>query len=144
MSPLNLPEFEIKTKGKEVLCLVRKKWVVLTPEEWVRQHFLNLMTEYLNYPKGMIKLEQSMNYFKNIKRSDVTILSKESGIFMLLECKASSVKINQKVIHQVSEYNKVLNSRYIAVSNGIHHFIWKKEDNDYKQLNEFPVYMDKK
>lgn len=140
MQQLNLPEFDIRVREQEVFCLVRKKWVALTPEEWVRQHFLNLMIDHLHYPKGMMKLEHSMHYFKNAKRSDVTILSRESGVFMLLECKAPPVKIDQKVISQISEYNKVLNSTYIAVSNGINHFIWKKAGESYQQLNEFPRY----
>jgi len=141
MQQLNLPDFEAKTNGQDIFCLVRKKWVALTPEEWVRQHFLNLMINHLNYPKGLMKLEHSLHYFKNVKRSDVTILAKEGGIFLLLECKAPTVKIDQKVINQISEYNKVLKARYISISNGIKHFIWEKEDEAYRQLPEFPVYV---
>jgi len=140
MQRLNLPEFDIRLKEKEVFCLVRKKWVAFTPEEWVRQHFLSLMIHHLGYPRAMMKLEHAMRYFKNIRRSDITIFSKESGIFMLLECKAPSVKIDQKAINQVSEYNKVLGSKYLSVSNGISHFIWKKEVDSYQQLKEFPRY----
>ena len=140
MQKLNLPEFEVKVKDQEIFCLVRRKWVALTPEEWVRQHFVNLMITNLHYPKGMMKLEHTMNYFKNVKRSDVTILSKEAGIFMLLECKAPTVKIDQKVINQISEYNKVLNSKYISVSNGLTHFVWEKNQDAYQQVRAFPAY----
>ena len=140
MQKLNLPEFEVKVKDQEIFCLVRRKWLALTPEEWVRQHFVNLMITNLHYPKGMMKLEHTMNYFKNVKRSDVTILSKEAGIFMLLECKAPTVKIDQKVINQISEYNKVLNSKYISVSNGLTHFVWEKNQDAYQQVRAFPAY----
>jgi len=140
MQKLNLPEFEMKLRGQEVLCLVRRKWVALTPEEWVRQHFLNLMISHLAYPKGMMKVEHSMTYFRNIKRSDVTILSKKSGILLLLECKAPSVKIDQKAINQVSEYNKVLKAQFIAISNGINHFVWERKESAYLQSKAFPIY----
>ncbi len=140
MQPLRLPSFAISVKNNSVFCLIRKKWVALTPEEWVRQHFLHLMIAHLNYPKGLIKLEQSMNYFKNVRRSDVTVFERDSNIFMLLECKAPSVKIDQKVISQVSEYNKVLGASHISVSNGIHHFVWRKSGEQYIQLDVFPDY----
>lgn len=141
MQPLNLPEFDISVRGEEVLCLVRKKWVALTPEEWVRQHFLNLLINHLGYPKGLMKLEHSLTYFKNQKRSDVSIMDQEMGVFMLLECKAASVKIDQKVVNQISEYNKVLDSRYLVISNGLKHFIWEKMENGFKQIQTFPNYV---
>ncbi|MBC6399690.1 MAG: type I restriction enzyme HsdR N-terminal domain-containing protein [Ekhidna sp.] len=140
MQKLNLPKFEPKLKDQEVFCLVRRKWVNLTSEEWVRQHFLNLMINHLAYPKGMMRIEHSMTYFKNIRRSDITILSKHNDIFLLLECKAPSIKINQKVINQISEYNKVLKAQFIAISNGINHFIWERKGSEYFQSKEFPIY----
>lgn len=136
MQQLNLPEFDVRIEQEKIFCLVRKKWIVLTPEEWVRQHFLNLMINHLEYPKGMIRLEQSLKYFKNSKRSDIVLLNRDSGIFMVVECKAANVIIDQKVINQVSQYNKILNGKFMVVSNGLKHFIW--EDN--QQLKAFPSY----
>ena len=123
MQKLKLPEFEVKLKDKNIFCLVRKKWVVLTPEEWVRQHFLNLLIAHLEYPKGMFRLEHSMSYFKNQKRSDISVLDNEGKMFLLVECKAPNIKLDQKVINQVSEYNKVLDSQYMAITNGMNHII---------------------
>jgi len=140
MLPLNLPQFDLKQNEGEVLCLVRKKWVALTPEEWVRQHFLNLLINHLSYPKGMMRLEHAHTYFKNQKRSDITILKKNSRIFLLVECKAPTVAIDQKTVNQVSTYNKVLDADYLAVSNGLKHFIWKKEEDGFIQKKEFPTY----
>lgn len=140
MQELNLPEFDAKTQGNEIFCLIRKKWIVLTPEEWVRQHFLNLLINHLKYPKGLMKLEHSMSYFKNQKRSDISILKRDGGLFLLVECKSTVEKIDEKVVKQVSEYNKVLNADYFAVTNGLKHFIWKKRDQEYFQMKEFPVY----
>ncbi len=140
MEQLKLPKFDIRIRDQEVFCLVRKKWIVLTPEEWVRQHFLNLLIQHLNYPKGLIRLEHSHSYFKNKKRSDIVVLDRNSGIFLVVECKATNVTIESKVLNQVSEYNKVLNSKYIAITNGINNFIWEKRDEKYNQLTSFPRY----
>ncbi|SNT12990.1 Type I restriction enzyme R protein N terminus (HSDR_N) [Ekhidna lutea] len=140
MHPLKLPEFDYQVEGNNIFCQVRKKWVVLTPEEWVRQHFINLLVAHLNYPKGLFKLEHSMRYFKNQKRSDISVLDKGGEMFLLVECKAPNVKLDQKVVNQVSAYNKVLDSQYLAITNGMTHFIWKKEELGFKQIKEFPFY----
>ncbi|GAB4236686.1 MAG: type I restriction enzyme HsdR N-terminal domain-containing protein [Ekhidna sp.] len=140
MQALKLPEFDIIVKDHSVFCMVRKKWVVLTPEEWVRQHFINLLVNHLGYPKGMMKLEHSMTYFKNLKRSDITVMDKDSGIFMLVECKAATVPIDQKTVNQIGEYNKVLNARYLVVTNGLRHFLWEKEDQVFVQIQNFPSF----
>ncbi|MEP1033725.1 type I restriction enzyme HsdR N-terminal domain-containing protein [Ekhidna sp.] len=141
MRALKLPEFEVKRKDNTIFCLIRKKWIVLTPEEWVRQHFINLLIAHLGYPKGMFKLEHSMSYFKNQKRSDIIILDRAGNVFLLVECKSPNVKLDQKVVNQVAEYNKVLNSKYLAITNGLNNFIWKKGDSEFNQINEFPGYM---
>ena len=136
MQPLNLPEFDHKVEDEKIFCLIRRKWLVLTPEEWVRQHFLNLMIHHLGFPKGMIQLEYSLKYFKHDKRSDIVVLAKDASIFMIVECKAANVSIDQKVVSQASAYNKVLKAQYMAVSNGLKHFIWK----DGVQQQDFPTY----
>lgn len=136
MQALNLPEYDVRVRDDQIFCLIRKKWLMLTPEEWVRQHFLNLMIHHLQYPKGLMRLEHSLSYFKNQKRSDITVLDRDSGIFMVVECKAANVPIDQKVVNQLAEYNKILKGRYQVVTNGLKHFIWEGS----KQLKEFPAY----
>ncbi len=141
MSPLNLPEYQPRIKQEartEIFCLIRKKWVSLTPEEWVRQHFLNLLVEHFDYPKGMIRLEHSMKYFKNLKRSDVIVFDQSGEVFLLLECKSHEVKLNEKVVKQAAEYNKVMNSKYLVISNGMKHFVWKRSTDGFVQMNELP------
>lgn len=140
MQPLKLPEYEPRIQGDEIFCLVRRKLVALTPEEWVRQSFLNLLIEHLSYPKGMIKLEHSLQYFKNMKRSDITVLDREGSVFLLVECKSHKVKLSQNTVSQLSEYNKVLDSKYLAISNGLKHFIWKRGEEGFEQINVFPTY----
>lgn len=140
MHPLKLPDYDFQIADNKIFCLIRKKWIVLTPEEWVRQHFVNLLINHLNYPRGLFKLEHSLSYFKNQKRSDITILNREGGIFLLVECKAPGIKLDQKVMMQLSEYNKVLDSEYLAITNGINHFIWERKDHFFTQILEFPRY----
>ncbi len=141
MHPLKLPDYAPRTQGEDIFCLVRRRWVALTPEEWVRQHFLNLLIEHLSYPRGLIKLEHSIKYFKNIKRSDITILDRSGGVFMLVECKSFKMKLTQEVVSQLSQYNKILDSKYLAISNGLKHFIWeKKSSGSYESLEMFPAH----
>jgi len=142
MHPLKLPEFEIKAQDDQVFCLIRKKWIVLTPEEWVRQHFLNLLISYLNYPKGRISLEHSLKYFRNDKRSDIVVFDQEGEVFLIVECKSYNEKLDQKTLNQIAQYNKVLNAKYLAITNGLLHFVWKKEADELIQLNDFPNYKD--
>ena len=139
MHPLRLPEYDYKVKENQIFCLVRKKWVALTPEEWVRQHFLNLLFSHLSYPKGLTRLEQNLTYFKNLKRSDILILDKEGNVYLLIECKSPDIRLDEKVLMQISSYNKVLNARYLAITNGVNHYVWeKKDDVGFQQIKDFP------
>lgn len=146
MQKLNLPTCDLKLKNEEgnhfVLDIIRKKYVVLTPEEWVRQHFIHLMVNHLNYPKALLRVESGLSYFKSAKRSDITLMDKEGKLFLMVECKAPEVKINQQALNQVSVYNKELNAQYVAITNGIKHFIWEYHANKgkYTQLQQFPNY----
>ena len=140
MQPLSLPTYEPRLSGDKIFCLIRRKWVTLTPEEWVRQHFLNLLIEHLEYPGGMMRLEHGLKYHKMFKRSDITVLDSHSKVYLLIECKAPDVPINQKVVNQVAEYNKILDSQFVAVSNGIKHFIWRSSAKGLQQIQRFPSY----
>ncbi|VXD16414.1 type I restriction enzyme HsdR N-terminal domain-containing protein [Marinoscillum sp. 108] len=147
MQKLNLPPSDFKLKSEEgnqfIFDIVRKKYLVLTPEEWVRQHFIHLMVNHLAYPKSLIKVETGLAYFKSAKRSDIMLCNREGGNFLLVECKAADVKIDRKALNQVSVYNKELKARYVALTNGMVHFIWeyRSDENKYYQLKEFPKFV---
>ena len=144
MEKLELPMCDLKIKSEEgnefVFDIVRKKYVVLTPEEWVRQHFIHLMINHLGYPKSLIKLESVFNYFKSGKRSDIILLDRNAKPFLLVECKAADVNLNTNVVNQAAIYNKVVNAKFLAVTNGIKNFIWELNPKGYNQLNEFPKF----
>lgn len=144
MQKLNLPACDLKLKREEgndfVFDIIRKKYVILTPEEWVRQHFIHLMINHLNYPKSLIKVESGMSYFKSVKRSDINLMNRDGSTFLMIECKNSSIKFGKETLNQISIYNKVVKAQYVAITNGMNHFIWEFASGEYTQLTQFPAY----
>ena len=126
MEKLNLPDFNITLKseaGKNfVFDVLRRKYVLLTPEEWVRQHFVHLLITHYQYPKSLIKLESGLKYNKLKKRSDIIVFDRNGKIFLVVECKSADVAISQKVFDQVTMYNDTLKGQYVVVTNGLKHY----------------------
>lgn len=143
---LNLPPATLRLEQKEdelyVFDIIRKKMIFLTPEEWVRQHFLHLLINHLNYPKSLIKVESGLKYNKREKRSDLLVYDRSGKVFMLIECKSYKIEMGKSTLHQLATYNKVLDASYIAITNGMQHFCWqKKEDHsNYDPLEDFPSF----
>ncbi|MDQ3392669.1 MAG: type I restriction enzyme HsdR N-terminal domain-containing protein [Bacteroidota bacterium] len=132
MTDLNLPSFEaiLRRQGDkyEIFDPVRKKYIILTPEEWVRQHFVNYLVNYMNYPKSLIKLEGGLKYNSLAKRSDIVVYDRKGIPFMLVECKSKDVKLTQKVVEQISVYNKKISAPYQVITNGLIHFCFKMDN----------------
>jgi hypothetical protein len=126
MIKLNLPQFDIKIQDKdgksEIFDIIRKKYVLLTPEEWVRQHFLHLLINHYKYPKSLIKIETGLKYNQLQKRSDIVVYDREGKPFLIVECKSTDVPLSQKTFEQITRYNFTLKSRYIVITNGLNHF----------------------
>ncbi len=147
MLQLNLPPFEYRLRenfGKlQIFDPIRKKYVQLTPEEWVRQHILNLLNSHLNYPTALTKVEGGLKYNNRQKRTDVVIYSKDLAPLVLVECKAPEVKIDQKVIDQLSVYNKKSKAPLVISTNGIQTYAMLCNNPDNTQmLKEIPSYED--
>ena len=146
MQTLNLPECGLEIQEKDgittVFDVLRKKHVVLTPEEWVRQHFVHYLIRHFNYPKSLIKLERGHAFNTLKKRSDIIVFDRAGAAFMLVECKASHIKIEQKVFVQASVYNKTIKARYLVVTNGLQHFCCKidQENGAYQFLDQLPAF----
>ena len=125
MDKLSLPVFDFNIKesaGKTVIFdIIRKKYIVLTPEEWVRQHFVNYLIAHLGYSKPLIAVEQGMKYNSLLKRTDIIVFDRTGTPLVLVECKEPGHRLNQKVMEQAMMYNKTLKAPYIIVSNGIEH-----------------------
>jgi hypothetical protein len=128
--PLNLPvpDFTLqKQNGKPyVFDVLRKKFVCLTPEEWVRQSFLHYLIFHLQYPQGLIALEAPIKLNDNKLRSDIVVFDKQGNPAMLVECKAAHVEISQQTFDQVIVYNMKLNAPYLIVTNGLKHFCFRQ------------------
>ena len=147
MKKLNLPVITARTRvgknGKqEIFDEIRKKFVRLTPEEWVRQHFLNFMVAYLGFPASLIVVEAELTYNQMKKRFDILAYLPDGNPCMVVECKAPTVEVTQVVLDQVAMYNMTLTVNYLAVTNGISHYACRidHERRTYTFLKEIPTY----
>lgn len=146
MKELNLPyyPFKLKSDGNRYLILdeLRKKYILLTPEEWVRQHIIQYLINFKNYPKGLISLEKGLRLNDLLKRTDVLVFDSNTEPLLLIECKAPEVKISQDVFDQAARYNSVYKVKYILITNGLEHFCAEIEhsSSSYKFLNDIPSF----
>lgn len=147
MRALNLPSYSFKLKessGKvQILDELRKKYVVLTPEEWVRQHIVQYLIQEKKYPSSLIAIEIGLKYNQLQKRADVLVYDRQGAPCLLVECKAPEVKITQDVFHQIAVYNMSFKVKYLLVTNGMDHFICEMDytTNSYQFLKEIPVFI---
>ena len=127
MQKLKLPPFNYRLQeidGKQhIFDSLRKKFLVLTPEEWIRQHFVHFLINSKNYPRSLIKCESGLVYNQLQKRTDIIVYKRNGTPFILIECKAATIKINQKAFNQVSIYNQAVESPFICVTNGLKTFV---------------------
>ena len=144
---LNLPEYQFKIKASEkggkvqILDITRKKFVVLTPEEWVRQNFIQYLIREKKYPVSLISTEAGLKYNQLKKRSDI-IIYKGTSPLVLIECKAPEIKISQKTFDQAAVYNTTLKAKYLIVTNGMNHYCCSLDQKKgaYVFFKEIPAY----
>lgn len=142
---LNLPHYRFKIRstqsGKdEIFDEFRKKYVVLTPEEWVRQNFIRFLKEEKKYPSALIAIEKGIKVNNMKKRFDAVVHNRDGQPIMLIEFKSPDIKITQKVMEQISRYNLNLNVNYLLISNGLSHYCCHidKETGDIIFLKDIP------
>ena len=146
MKRLNLPTYSFNIKlieqRKYIFDFIRKKFVILTPEEWVRQNFLRYLVDEKKYSASLIAIEKEFKLNNLSKRSDAVVYNKSGNPALILEFKAPEVKIDQKVFDQIARYNMKLNVDYLIVSNGMEHYCCKIDygNNSYIFLKEIPFY----
>jgi hypothetical protein len=146
MQALNLPAypFKIKENGNrlQIFDSFRKKYLVLTPEEWVRQHFLQFLVQDKKYPVSLIGVETGLVYNELNKRADILVHNRLGKPHLLVECKAPAVKITQDTFDQVARYNMVFKVKYLVVTNGMNHFCCEMDypNNTYIYLKEIPFF----
>ncbi|MGH2666268.1 type I restriction enzyme HsdR N-terminal domain-containing protein [Flavobacterium sp.] len=144
MQKLNFPSYSFRFKNSEnkvaVFDEIRKKFVILTPEEWVRQHVVQFLLLQKNYPKSYINVEKSIKVNGLTKRYDIVVFRPDGTLFLLIECKAPEVPISQKTFDQIARYNMVLESQYLMVTNGLNHYfcLMDFEKEQYQFLRDLP------
>jgi len=146
MEKLNLPKYKFKIKNREnklyIFDIIRKKYVVLSPEEWVRQHFLNYLIIDKKYPKSIIAIEKQLNYNGLVKRTDILVFDKLGQPDIIVECKSPRIQISQEAFDQIARYNLRLDANFLIVTNGIQHYYCKLDhrNEQYVFLEGIPEY----
>ena len=149
MEKLNLPEYDFRTKTEDgkpwIFDKIRKKFVVLTPEEWVRQNFIQYLKTEKKYPETLMAVEKQIMVNHNQRRFDLLIYSRNGQPFLIAEFKAPGVKISQETFDQVVRYNMALRVERVVVSNGLQHFACEIDysKNSFSYLAEIPAFCEK-
>lgn len=148
MVNLNFPTYDFKIRKTDtsiqIFDDIRKKWVALTPEEWVRQHMVTYLIEEKHFPKQLIAVEMPITVNGCSKRCDIVIFDRMASPLIIVECKASTVELSQKTFDQAAVYNLKLNVGFLLITNGIQHFLCKIDTKTkrYVFLKEIPFYND--
>jgi hypothetical protein len=146
MQNLNFPTYSFRFKNSEnkvaIFDEIRKKFILLTPEEWVRQHTVQFLLQDKKFPKSYINVEKLIKINDLSKRYDIVVFQPNGEIYLLIECKAPEVPISQNTFDQIARYNLVLKAKYLMVTNGLNHYFCQMdfENKKYIFLNELPAY----
>lgn len=143
---INLPSYEIKlreTRGRhQIFDILRRKYVALTPEEWVRQHFVHYLIEHKGYPKGLLANEVELKVGEKHLRCDTILYNKVLQPQMIIEYKSPDIAITQRVFNQISVYNLLLHVDFLVVTNGLQHYCCQMDypQQSYSFLKDIPDY----
>jgi hypothetical protein len=146
MQKLNFQQYDFRFKNSEnkvsIFDEIRKKFIILTPEEWVRQHVVQFLLEEKKYPKSLINVEKVLKVNGLRKRYDAVVFNLNGSIEVLVECKAPKVKITQATFDQIARYNMTMNAKFLMVTNGLNHYFCQMdfENEKYVFLNQLPEY----
>jgi hypothetical protein len=144
MTELNLPPFEYKVKKIDekphIFDIIRRKYLLITPEEWVRQHVLHWLINHHQYPKSLIRTESGLQYNQLAKRTDILVYNRNGLPFLLVECKASFVPLTQSVLEQAIRYNAILQAPYLLISNGLEHLLFKIRQGEAIPMSQLPIF----
>ncbi|WP_375239291.1 type I restriction enzyme HsdR N-terminal domain-containing protein [Aurantibacter sp.] len=146
MHELNFPQYTFRFKNSKnkvaIFDEIRKKFIILQPEEWVRQHCVQYLIQHKNYPKSLINVEKELIINDLKKRYDIVVFNPDGSIFLVVECKSPKIKINQNTFDQVAQYNLKLNASYLMVTNGLNHYYCEMDfiNERYQFLEDIPDY----
>ena len=146
MQPLNFNKYDFRFRNTDDrVCIfdeIRRKFIVLTPEEWVRQHVVQYFLIEKKYPKSLINVEKILKINGITKRYDVVVFNRDGSIFILVECKAPEIKVSQMTFDQIARYNMTMKAQFLMVTNGQQHYFCQMdfEHEKYRFLSELPAY----
>jgi len=146
MQQLNFPVYNFRFKNSEnkvaIFDEIRKKFIILSPEEWVRQHVVQYFLQEKKYPKSLINVEKLLKINGLTKRYDVVVFNPDGSIFILVECKAPEIKIAQNTFDQIARYNLTMKAEFLMITNGHNHYFCQMdfENEKYNFLHELPHY----
>lgn len=146
MQSLNFPTYNFRFKSSEnkiaIFDPVRKKFIQLTPEEWVRQHVIQYLMTEKKIPKSLLSVEKEIAVHQTKKRYDIVVFNKNGSLFLVVECKAPTVLVTQKTFDQIARYNRSLNATYLMITNGLNHYFCQIDpiQEKYQFLKDLPNY----
>lgn len=144
MIKIEFPKESVKTKQREgideIFDTVRKKWLQLTPEEWVRQNIVQFLIIKKNYPASLIAIEKEIKLGELKKRCDIVVYNRQSEPWMIIECKEMNVTLSEKTLEQILRYHITLPAKYLVITNGSHCFGFEKNNNRFSEINIFPEF----
>jgi type I site-specific restriction-modification system R (restriction) subunit len=147
MQDLNLPKFNFQIRknagGKlEIFDSIRRKYIVLTPEEWVRQNFVKYLVDYKNFPASLMSVEKALKVNNLTKRTDIVQYNKEGVPIVIVECKAPHIRINEDTFAQTAMYNLKMQVDYLIMTNGLTHYVCKVDytNHQLEYLKDIPIF----
>jgi|SRR5690606_5513101 len=146
MQELNFPAFSFRIKNKEnkpaIFDEIRKKFVILQPEEWVRQHCIKYLLNHKNIPASLLNVEKELIFNTLKKRYDIVTFNPDGSLYLIVECKAPTIAISQETFNQIAVYNMALSAQYLMVTNGINHYYCQMDfvNKRYIFLKDLPNY----
>lgn len=144
MIKVAFPKDQIQTRQRgginEIFDSIRKKWLMLTPEEWVRQNIIQFLLVNKKYPASLIAIEKEIKLGELKKRCDVVVYNRESLPWMIIECKEMKVALSEKTLEQILRYHISLPAKYLIITNGSFSYGFKKEKDQFQKIDLFPDY----
>ncbi|MDE3183644.1 MAG: type I restriction enzyme HsdR N-terminal domain-containing protein [Bacteroidota bacterium] len=138
--PKEQPKLRQNEGVKEIFDTIRKKWLILTPEEWVRQNIILFLLLTQNYPSSLISIEKGIKLVDLKKRYDIVVFNRQTLPWMIIECKEMNVSLSQKTMEQILRYHISIPAKYLIITNGSHCFGFEKRDDRFMEIDLFPEF----
>ena len=133
------PAVKVEDGKEQIFCIIRKRWLIITPEEWVRQNFLLFLTGTMGYPASLIAVEKQVSVTGMNKRFDIVVFNQQAQPFMIVECKEMNVKLTEEVLSQVLRYNTEVSAGYLVITNGSYTRAFENHLGNFKEIDRLPT-----